>query len=109
MAGAPGLSRSVASGESWLLFMLLTAFTRDGGAEGGGTRPPLGAWLRPSSLDWCVGICDEDVCWRAAAWVFMTCFARDNSFGCLLELLSSEMGEEPVSKQVSNRNGEGKR
>lgn len=51
MAGAPGFSRSVASGESWVLFMLLTAFTRDGGAEGGGTMAPLEACLRPSSLD----------------------------------------------------------
>lgn len=63
--------------------MFLTALTREGGAEGGGTRfaaGRLGALLlRPSSFDCWGGVCDKDVCWRAAAACVMTCFAREES------------------------------
>lgn len=71
--------------------MFLTALTREGGAEGGGMRPeavPLGALLRPSSLDGREGFCDEDVCWRAAAACVMTCFAREESLDGFLKLAS---------------------
>lgn len=78
--------------------MLLTAFTSDGGAEGGGMRPgylPLAASFRASSLDCCGGSCDEELCWwSAAAWVLMTCFARgDGSLGCFQAGISSGNGQ----------------
>lgn len=67
--------------------MFLTAFMREGGAVGGGTRPPLpvagpfGALPRPSSLDGWEEFRDEEVCWRAAAAGVISFFARDGSLG----------------------------
>lgn len=64
----------------------MTALKREGGAFGGGTRPPLpetepfGALLRPSSLEGWEEFRDEDVCWRAAVTCVMTSFAGEESF-----------------------------
>lgn len=81
--------------------MPLSAFTSDGGADGGGTSPgspTLGPWVTPLgpscwrafSLGWRGELCDE-VWWAAAAWERMTCLKRDDddgSFGCSQKDLS---------------------